>query len=121
MTTAAAQNGTSVLAEVDGGLGATPKAGHPQVAWAASESGDAAVSSSSLLAAAARLPVSALADALGTAQINRRLLRLQQLHGTLMHSRASCQLLEPYPAGTYVTYPYLGSHSNRVLVIIRYT
>ncbi len=33
-------------------------------------------------------------------------------------------LLEPYPKGTYVTYPYLGSHCDRVLVllaVIRYT
>ena len=29
-------------------------------------------------------------------------------------------LLEPYLKGTYVTYPYLGSHYNRVLVVIRY-
>jgi hypothetical protein len=58
----------TVLAEVDGGLGTTLQAGHPQVAWAASKSGDTAVSSSSLSATAARLPVSALAAALGTAQ-----------------------------------------------------
>jgi hypothetical protein len=30
-------------------------------------------------------------------------------------------LLETYPKGTYVTYPYLGSHYNRVLIGIRYT
>jgi hypothetical protein len=34
-------------------------------------------------------------------------------------------LLEPYPKGMYVTYPYLGSHCDRVLVlllvVIRYT
>ena len=58
----------TVLAEVDGGFGTTLQAGHPQVAWAASESGDTAVSLSSLSAAATRLPVSALAGTLGTAQ-----------------------------------------------------
>jgi hypothetical protein len=31
------------------------------------------------------------------------------------------RLLEPCPKGTYVTYPYLGSHCDRVLVVIRYT
>jgi len=30
-------------------------------------------------------------------------------------------VLEPCPKGTYVTYPYLGSHCDRVLVVIRYT
>jgi hypothetical protein len=29
-------------------------------------------------------------------------------------------LLEPYPKGMYVMYPYLGSHYDRVLVVIRY-
>lgn len=58
----------TVLAEVDGGLGTTLQTGHPQVAWAALESGDTAVSLSSMSTAAARLPVSALAGALGTAQ-----------------------------------------------------
>ncbi len=34
------------------------------------------------------------------------------------------RVLEPYPKGTYVTYPYLGSHCDRGLVllaVIRYT
>jgi hypothetical protein len=31
------------------------------------------------------------------------------------------ELLEPCPKGTYVTYPYLGSHCDSVLVVIRYT
>ncbi len=29
--------------------------------------------------------------------------------------------METYPKGTYVTYPYLGSHYDRVLIGIRYT
>ncbi len=31
------------------------------------------------------------------------------------------RVLEPYPKGTYVTYPYLGSHCSRVIVLLRYT
>ncbi len=34
-------------------------------------------------------------------------------------NRVPTLLLEPYPKGMYVTYPYLGSHGSRVLVIIR--
>ena len=30
-------------------------------------------------------------------------------------------VLEPYPKGMYVTYLYLGSHWDRVLLVIRYT
>jgi len=36
-------------------------------------------------------------------------------------SRPSTLKLEPYPKGMYVTYPYLGSQCDRVLVLIRYT
>ena len=40
------------------------------------------------------------------------------MHGEVELGR----MLEPYPKGMYVTYPYLGSHCNRVLlVVIRYT
>ncbi len=53
MVTADAQYRTSVSAEVDGGLGMTPRAGQPKAAGAASKSDDATESPSSLLAAAA--------------------------------------------------------------------
>ncbi len=46
---------------------------------------------------------------------------LQNCHIRDVCTTAKNPLLEPYSKGTYVTYPYLGSHCNRVLVVIRYT
>jgi len=66
-TTATGRNETSVSTKVDGGLGTTALADRPPAARNASESGDTAATTSSLLAAVARASTSASAGARGVA------------------------------------------------------
>jgi hypothetical protein len=65
-TTATGRNESSISNEVDGGSGTTARADRPPAAQNASESGDAAASTSSLSAAVARASTSASAGARGT-------------------------------------------------------